>query len=141
MTQAHRIAELVGTLRGLVGQAEADWRRHHLPPLSRDRPRADADAIHGARTIEAASRELDLIGGQIRTLPRADPGRLVARLGADAPARLAEAEEAILAHGAFLLELLAPAGPAGPSGLAPDDLRRAIDHLGELARRRAELLA
>jgi hypothetical protein len=133
------VAALVATLRELVGQAEADWRRARLPPLSRDAPRPDPSAVHGARVLEAVGRELDAIGGQLRTLPLPDPARLVLRHGQAAPGRLGEADAAILAHGGFLLELLDPGRTAGT--IDPDDLQRSVGFLRELAQRRAELLA
>lgn len=136
-TQAGRIGELVGVLRGLVAEAESDWRRR-LPPLSRDAPRPDPQATQGARTLEAVGRELDAIGGQLRTLPLMQRLHPAARLGEDAAGRLVEIEAAILAHGGFLLELLGPR-PAG-AAVDPEALRTSIDFLRELMQRRTELL-
>lgn len=133
------IAELVATLRGLVDRAESAWRQRHLPPPSRDAPRPDAHAVQGARTLEAVARTLDAIGGQLRTLPAPDPGRLRARHGTDATARLAEADEALLAHAAFMVALLSPGASAAEPG--PDELQQAVAFLRELAQRRADLLA
>ncbi len=133
------IAELVATLRGLVDAAEADWRRRHLPPLSRDAPRPDPGALRGAQALEAAGRELDAIGGQLRALPAPDPARLASRHGAEAGIRLAEAEDALRGHVGFLLALLA--SPADRAALEPEQIRRSVSHLRVLAQQRAELLA
>ncbi len=133
------IAGLVATLRGLVDQAEADWRHRHLPPPSRDAPRPDPDALRGAQSLEAAGRELDAIGGQLRALPVPDPARRASRHGADAAARLTEAEDALCSHAAFLLALLNP--PADRPGLQPEQIRQSVAHLRVLAQQRAELLA
>ncbi len=133
------IAELVATLRGLVEQAEADWRRRHLPPLSRDAPRPNPDALRGAQTLEAIGRELDAIGGQLRTLPAPDLARLASRHGPGAGIRLAEADDALRSHASFLLALLDPA--ADGQALQPEQIRRSVAHLRALAQQRAELLA
>lgn len=137
--QARRISEMLGLLRAHVDQVEADWRRRFLPPLSRDAPVPDPAAVHGARKLEAAGRALDAIGGQLRTLPSTDAGRLVARHGPDAAVRLTETGDAVLAHGDFLLDLLVPR----PDGavIDPDALRVSIAHLHELMQRRGELLS
>ncbi len=132
------IAELVATLRSLVDQAEAEWRRRRLPPPSRDAPRPDPDALRGAQALEAAARELDAIGGQLRTLPAPDPTRLT-RHGPGAPSRLAEAEEAMRGHAGFLLALLDPS--TDRSAVEPEQVRRTVAHLRVLSQQRAELLA
>lgn len=134
-----RITELVASLRGLVEQAEADWRHRQLPPPSREAPRQDPEALRGAQSLEAAGRALDAIGGQLRAMPVPDPARLRARHGAAAGTRLAEADAAIAAHAEFLMALLDPAAATAP--LEPDELRRSVAHLRELAQARADLLA
>ena len=133
------IAELVGTLRGLVDQAEAAWRRRHLPPPTRDAPRPAPEALKGAQTLEAAGRELDAIGGQLRTLPAPDRIRVASRHGPAAALRLDEAEEAMRHHAGFLLALLDP-GPDG-AALRPEEIRDTVAHLRILAQQRAGLLA
>lgn len=137
-------AELVAALRGLVERAETDWRHRHLPPPTRDAPRPDAEALRGARTLEAVGRTLDAIGGQLRSLPVPGADRMRARHGADASGRLADADDALLAHAGFMLALLSPqadAGGAGADAARPDELQREAALLAELAQRRADLLA
>ena len=131
------LAELVAALRGLVDAAEADWRRRHLPPLSRDAPRPDPDALRGAQALEAAGRALDAIGGQLRSLPAPDPARAASRRGAGI--RLAELDDAMRSHAEFLLALLG--SPADARVIDPGEIDRSVAHLRVLAQQRAELLA
>ncbi|MGI4945173.1 MAG: hypothetical protein ACRYHQ_32195 [Janthinobacterium lividum] len=142
MTTMIRIAELIALLRGQVEQVERNWRRDRLPPLSRDAPRPDPEAVRGAQILESVGRTLDAIGGQLRGLPVSDPGRLRARHGGDAMSRLDEADEAMLAHGGFMLALLSAGERADRGALPePEELQREVAYLRELAQRRADLLA
>ncbi|MBE7213010.1 MAG: hypothetical protein INR65_18510 [Gluconacetobacter diazotrophicus] len=116
-------AELVATLRDRVDAAEADWRRRHLPPPTREKPRPDPAALEGARLLEAAGRELDAIAAQLRALP--PPGS----------AGPSEAEAAIRDHAAFLLDLLGTS-----MAVEPQRFGREVEFLRELAQRRTAAL-
>ena len=64
-----KVGWLLGQARDAVERAESAWRRAHLPPPTREKPLPDPAAVEGARRLEALSREIGALEGQIRAQP------------------------------------------------------------------------
>jgi hypothetical protein len=104
-----RLGELLIAARQSVEAAEAGYRREHLPPPSRARPRPDPGAVQDAQTLESLAREIGALEGHVRALPAPEPDRMAQRFHreADGLSRLVEADTAMVGHAEFLRSLLA----------------------------------
>ena len=63
-----KVGWLLGHAREFVEAAEGEWRRA-FPPPTRERPLPDPAASEAARRLEAISRRIGALEGQIRTAP------------------------------------------------------------------------
>ena len=61
-----KVSELIGQCRGHLNRLEADFRRTHLPPPTREHPLPDAAAVSTARAAERAQRDLEALETRIR---------------------------------------------------------------------------
>ena len=104
-----RICEILGAARAIVAAAETAYRREHLPPPSRAKPRPDPAAILGAQTLEAIGAELGALEASVRALPVPEADRMTQRFRREAATlgSLAECDEAMIGHAEFLRSLLA----------------------------------
>jgi hypothetical protein len=75
-----KVGEILGAARAAVASAEAAFRRLHLPPPSRERPRQDSQSLAQARALEAMAAKLGALEGQIRALPVPEADRMTQRL-------------------------------------------------------------
>ncbi len=130
-----RMVELLGTARRCVLEVEAAYRREFLPPLSRERPRPDPDAVRRAAALEALAGLLAIHQGQIAVLPL--PGDATGMHRATAPAgirdRLGVADRRLTGQAELLRRMVeaAAAGQLAERAGGLDDriarLREAID--------------
>jgi hypothetical protein len=74
-----KVGWLIGQAREAVERAEGAWRRLHLPPPTREKPRPDASAVEGAQRLEAMSRDIGALEGQIRAHPVPEEDRMTNR--------------------------------------------------------------
>ncbi len=137
-----RICDILGAARATVAAAETAYRREHLPPPSRDKPRPDAAALLGAQTLEALGAELGALEGSVRALPVPEADRMTQRFRREAAtlARLAECDEAMVGHAEYVRSLLAAL--SGSTMLAEvDQLRACLAAVRAQIEARATLLA
>jgi hypothetical protein len=74
-----KVGWLLGVARHSVETAESAYRRKLLPPPSREKPRPDPEAVAGAQAIEALSRAIGALEGQIRAAPAPENDRMMQR--------------------------------------------------------------
>jgi hypothetical protein len=74
-----KVGWLLGQARDSLERAESAWRRTHLPPPTREKPRPDPAALDGAQKLEAMSREFGALEGQIRAHPVPEEDRMTNR--------------------------------------------------------------
>ena len=79
LTVRAKVGWLIGQARESVEKAESEWRRLHLPAPTREKPLPDAAAVEGARRLEALSRALGGLEGQIRAHPAPEADRMTDR--------------------------------------------------------------
>jgi hypothetical protein len=68
LTVRSKVGWLLGQAREHVEKAESDWRRA-FPTPTRERPLPDPELSEGARKLEAMSRRIGALEGQIRAHP------------------------------------------------------------------------
>lgn len=71
-----KVSDLLGNARIALTKAETEFRREHLPPPSREKPRPDPEALVSVRLLEALIRQIGFIEGQVRTLPVPETDRV-----------------------------------------------------------------
>jgi hypothetical protein len=79
LTVRAKVGWLLGQARAEVETAESAYRRLHLPPPTRQKPRPDADAVAGAQTLERLSQAIGALEGQIRAQPVPETDRMTQR--------------------------------------------------------------
>lgn len=137
-----RICELLGEARRSVDAAESDYRGKHLPVPSRDRPRADPEALAGAQAFENLSREIGQIEGLVRAPPVPENDRMTQRYRREKEtlARLSEIDTRLAGHAEFLRETVA--GQTAEWLRENAELVRAgLGAIREVVRERREVLA
>jgi hypothetical protein len=78
-----KVGWLLGQARESVDQAESEWRRA-FPPPTREQPFPDPAATEAARKLEAISRRIGALDGQIRSHPVPEADRMTNRYRAEA---------------------------------------------------------
>ncbi|WP_237480388.1 hypothetical protein [Lichenibacterium dinghuense] len=71
-----KAGDLLGQARAAVEAAEAEYRRVHLPPPSRARPRPDPEAVAAAKVLERLGRDIGALVGRIAALPAPEGDRM-----------------------------------------------------------------
>jgi hypothetical protein len=61
--------ELLQRARKAVGEAESRWRRDMIPPPSREHPFPPAEALAGARRLEALTTAISALDARVTHLP------------------------------------------------------------------------
>ena len=64
-----KVGWLLGQARDAVERAESAWRRAHISPPTREKPRPDPQTVEAAQRLEAMSRDIGALEGQIRAHP------------------------------------------------------------------------
>lgn len=72
-------SELLGRSTASMRDAESAYRKAKLPPLTRQSPRHDPDALAGARKLEALVAEVGRIEGHLRAAPAPETDRIMQR--------------------------------------------------------------
>lgn len=67
---------LLAEARGSVETAESAYRRIHLPPPSRAKPRPDAAAVEAAQALERLSHDIGALEGRVRAQPVPETDRM-----------------------------------------------------------------
>ncbi len=67
---------LLAGARGSVEAAESVYRRAHLPPPSRAKPRPDAAAVAAAQVLERLSHDIGALEGRVRAQPVPETDRM-----------------------------------------------------------------
>jgi hypothetical protein len=62
-----RLSDWLGESRSHLAALEADYRRSHLPPPTRENPMPDPVAVKGAQTLQRIGRDIENIETAIRT--------------------------------------------------------------------------
>jgi CHAD domain-containing protein len=62
-----RLSDWLGESRAHLAKLEADYRRHYLPPPTREHPFPDAGAVSHAQTLQRVQRDIESIETAIRT--------------------------------------------------------------------------
>lgn len=79
LTVRAKVGWLLGQAREAVERAESDYRRAHIPPPTREKPRPDPEVTEAARRLEAMSRDIGALEGQIRAHPVPEEDRMTNR--------------------------------------------------------------
>jgi hypothetical protein len=103
-----KVGALLGLARASVETAESAWRREFLPPPSRAKPYPDAAAVAGAQALEALSREIGALEGQIRAQPVPENDRMTQRWRSEAATlqKLLACDELLVGRAEVLRALL-----------------------------------
>jgi hypothetical protein len=108
LTVRAKVGWLLGQARAEVETAESAYRRLHLPPPTRQKPRPDADAVGGAQTLERLSRAIGALEGQIRAQPVPETDRMTQRYRHEAPTlrHLLECDMGLVGRAELLRQML-----------------------------------
>jgi len=108
LTVRAKVGWLLGQARADVETAESAYRRVHLPPPTREKPRPDADAIAGAQTLERLSQAIGAVEGQIRAQPVPETDRMTQRYRHEASTlqQLLECDMALAGRAELLRQML-----------------------------------
>lgn len=74
-----KVGWLLGQAREQVERAESGYRRTHLAPPTREKPLPDRQAIEAAQRLEAMSRDIGALEGQIRAHPAPEADHMTNR--------------------------------------------------------------
>jgi hypothetical protein len=109
LTVRTKVGWLLGQAHAHVDTAESAYRRVHLPPPTRAKPRPDADAIAGAQTLERLSQAIGALEGQIRAQPVPETDRMTQRYRHEASTlqQLLECDMALVGRAELLRQMLA----------------------------------
>ena len=125
-----QVSEMLGAARAGVEAAEAAFRREHLPPPSRERPRPDPAAVLRAHALEVLGGRIGALEGQIRALPVPETDRMTQRLRDERATleALLQADRAMVAGAARLRGLLSDGRQESDESVEPllSELRHAI---------------
>ena len=80
-----KVGWLLGLARGSVEAAEGAYRRAHLPPPTREKPRPEPEAVASAQALERLSHAIGALEGKIRTLPAPENDRMTELYRREAP--------------------------------------------------------
>ena len=105
---------LLGRARAAVEQAESAWRRERFSTPTRETPLPDPAAIEGARRLEALSRAIGALEGQIRAQPVPEADRMTNRYRREKETleRLCDGDAALVGAAETLRALVEDATPA-----------------------------
>lgn len=108
LTVRAKVGWLLGQARANLEAAESAYRRVHLPPPTREKPRPDADAIAGAQTLERLSQAIGALEGQIRAQPVPETDRMTQRYRHEASTlqQLLECDMALVGRAELLRQML-----------------------------------
>jgi hypothetical protein len=74
-----KVGALLASARKSVETAESDFRREHLPPPTREKPRPEPAAIAGSQALERLSKAIGGLAGQISAQPVPENDRMTQR--------------------------------------------------------------
>ncbi|MBV8702227.1 MAG: hypothetical protein JO118_00815 [Acetobacteraceae bacterium] len=105
---------LLGQVRRSVEAAESAYRRAHLPPPSREKPRPDPQAVASAQLLEDLGRRLGRIEGQVRAQPVPENDRMTQRARAERETllRLLDLDTRLVGQVEFLRQAVSGEAPA-----------------------------
>ena len=108
LTVRAKVGWLLGQARAEVETGESAYRRLHLPPPTRQKPRPDADAVAGAQTLERLSQAIGALEGQIRAQPVPETDRMTQRYRHEAPTlrHLLECDMGLVGRAELLRQML-----------------------------------
>ncbi len=127
----HQVAAILGDARAAIDRAEEAFRRERLPPLSREHPRPDPEALRQASVLERLAGEVGAAAARIRSLPVPENDRIAQRhrQEADTLARLLHADMAMTGHA----ETLAQAVRGQPAGVLVENEAALRAHVEAIA--------
>jgi hypothetical protein len=108
-----QVGALLGRARASVEQAESAWRRERIATPTREKPLPDPAVIEGARQLEALSRALGALEGQIRAQPVPEADHMTNRYRRETETlqRLCDADAALVGRAEILRGLVEDATP------------------------------
>ncbi len=136
-----RAGELLGQAAASLVVAESDYRREHLPPPTRDKPRPDAEAMANAQALERLGRDLSALKGRLAALPVPENDRMMQRYRNEAEtlAALVTVDEQLIGQAEMLrVALQDKDGEAVLAEMAL--LQEGLAAIGETLRQRAAAL-
>ena len=109
-----QVGALLGRARAAVEQAEGAWRRERIAPPTREKPLPDPAAMEGARRLEALSRAIGALEGQIRAQPVPEGDHMTDRHRREKETlqKLCDADAALVGGAEILRGLVEDATPA-----------------------------
>jgi hypothetical protein len=111
LTVRAKVGWLLGQARDSVERAEGVWRRTRIAAPTREKPLPDAAAVASAQRLEAMSREIGALEGQIRAHPVPESDRMTRRYSNEAEtlSRLLQCDLALVGRAETLRALVADA--------------------------------
>ena len=99
---------LLGLAHRAIETAEVGFRREHLPPPSRERPRPDPASVADAQLLERLSRAIGAAEAQVRAQPAPENDRMTQRYRREAAtlAQLVEADKRLIGQAETLRALV-----------------------------------
>jgi hypothetical protein len=103
-----KVGWLLGVARASVETAESAYRRDFLPLPTREKPRPDPTAMAVAQALEALSRSIGALEGQIRAQPVPENDRMMQRYRKEAATlqQLIECDQLLVGRADLLRALL-----------------------------------
>jgi hypothetical protein len=103
-----KVGWLLGAARASVETAESAYRREFLLPPTREKPRPDPAAMAGSQALEALSRAIGALEGQIRAQPVPENDRMMQRYREEAATlqKLIESDQLLVGRADLLRTLL-----------------------------------
>lgn len=137
-----KVSEILSDIRRTVSAAEGAFRTEFLPPLTRDSPRPDAEALRKARVIEGVAASVTALEGRIRALPVPENDRMTQRYRKEAETlqRLLQADYTFVG-GAETLRVLLQGKDAGFILESLSIIKAHLDAIESSVRDRASILS
>ncbi len=131
----------LGQARAAIDRAESDYRRQHIPPLTRANPVPDPAAVAGAQALERLARAIGAVEGQVRSQPVPENDRMTQRYRQEAATleALADSDTLLVGQAELLRSMAAGVDGAQLLELAPD-IEQGLAAIGETLRARHALL-
>jgi len=136
-----KVGLLLGSARKSVEKAESDYRREHLPPLTREQPRHDSAAIAGAQTLERLAHGIGDLQGLMTSQPVPENDRMTQRYRKEAETlqRLVTGDHRLVGQAELLRSMLDGKDGAWILNSLPD-LQEGLRAIAETLRQRQLLL-
>ncbi len=136
-----KVGWLLGTARKGIETAEQAYRREHLPPPSREKPRHDPAAVAGGQSLERLSKSIGALVALLTAQPVPENDRMTQRYRDEAPTlqQLIESDQKLVGQAELLRSLVDQKNGAWLVENS-SDLEEGIRAIGETLRARQAIL-